>query len=99
VRIRESGSSSSGFGRQSKDSERSDRFRKGHRAGQKVKGMVMEWQSPGLAWVEIDGQRMLAQVSEDAVLGRERMFLVVQLSPDIVLRELHDKPSGLNVLV
>jgi hypothetical protein len=95
VRIRESGSSSSGFGRQSKDSERSDRFRKGHRAGQ----MVMEWQSPGLAWVEIDGQRMLAQVSEDAVLGRERMFLVVQLSPDIVLRELHDKPSGLNVLV
>ena len=61
--------------------------------------MVLEWQSPGLAWVEIDGHRLLAQVSQDAALGHERMFLIVQISPDIVLRELPGKPSGLNVLV
>ncbi|MFP5223469.1 MAG: hypothetical protein ACLGSA_14355 [Acidobacteriota bacterium] len=67
--------------------------------GQKVRGTVEEWQSPGLAWVEIDGQRLLAQVSQDAALGRERMFLVLKLTPEIVLRELSGKPSGLDVMV
>jgi len=99
MRIRGQGSSFSGFGGQHQESERSERFRKAHRVGQKVRGMVQEWQSPGLAWVEIDGQRLLAQVSQDASLGRERLFLVLKLTPEIVLRELSGKPSGLDVVV
>lgn len=99
MRIRGQGSSFSGFGGQRQESERSERFRKAHRVGQKVRGTVQEWQSPGLAWVEIDGQRLLAQVSQDASLGRERLFLVLKLSPEIVLRELSGKPSGLDVVV
>lgn len=99
MRIRGHGSSFSGFGGQRRDSERSERFRKAHRAGQKVRGTILEWQSPGLAWVEIDGQRLLAQVAQDSSLGLARTFLIASLTPDIVLREISGNPSALSVLV
>lgn len=88
-----------GQGGHQQDSHRSDRFRKGHRAGQKVRGVVQAWQSPGLAWVEIDGHRLLANLSEDSALGAERLFLIVRLEPDIVLRALPAGSAGLDVLV
>ena len=100
MRIR--GKSSSSFdsgGGDRRDSARSDRFRNSHRVGQKVTGVIREWHTQELAWVEIDGQRLLAQVSRDSALGLERAFLVVRLTPDIVLKELSGRPSGLNVLV
>ena len=99
MRIRGSGSSSFESGGQRRESERSERFRKAHRAGQKVLGTIREWDDSGLAWVEIDGHRLLAQVSQDSSLGLERAFLIVRLSPDIVLKEISGKQSGLNVLV
>ncbi|MBI4803937.1 MAG: hypothetical protein HY795_01740 [Desulfovibrio sp.] len=99
MRIRGRGSSSFGSGGQHRESERSERFRKAHRVGQKVSGTIQQWDESGLAWVQIDGHRLLAQVSQDSNLGLERAFLVVSLSPDIVLKEITGKHSGLNVLV
>jgi len=88
-----------GSGGDRQDTQRSKRFRMAHRAGQKVRGTVAHWQEPGLAWVEIDGHRLLARIGEDAVLGQERWFLIVRLEPDIVLRALSGSPGGLDVLV
>lgn len=100
MRIKGHGSSFSGFGGGERQSERSERFRKAYRAGQKVRGTIAEWRSPGLAWVEIAGHRLLAQVAADATLGRERLFLIERLSPEIVLRELPGGArEGLDVLV
>lgn len=99
MRIRGQGSSSFGFDGQRQDSQRSERFRRAHRAGQKVKGIILDWHSPGLAWVDIDGHRLLAQVSQDSALGLERLFLIASLTPDIVLRELTGRPQGLDVVV
>ena len=99
MRIRGRGSSTFGFGGERRESERSERFRKAHRAGQKVRGTILEWQSPSLAWVEIDGHKLLAQVAQDTALGLVRTFLIVKLSPDIVLKEISEKSGGLNVLV
>ncbi|GFK95702.1 hypothetical protein NNJEOMEG_03570 [Fundidesulfovibrio magnetotacticus] len=92
-------STSFGSGGEQRGRERSERFRKAHKPGQKVRGTVVEWQGEGLAWVEIDGHRLLAQVSPDSRLGRERGFLIVSLAPDIVLRELPARTSGLDVVV
>jgi len=99
MRIHGRGSSTFGSGGRRRDSERSERFRKAHRVGQKVSGTIQEWDDSGLAWVLIDGHPLLAQVSQDSSLGLERTFLVVRLSPDIVLKEITGKHSGLNVLV
>ncbi|MFZ5427221.1 MAG: hypothetical protein ACOZEN_09605 [Thermodesulfobacteriota bacterium] len=98
MRIRGQGSSF-GSGGQRQESQRSERFRRAHRAGQKVKGTILDWHSPGLAWVDIEGHRLLAQVSQDSAMGLERLFLIVRLTPDIVLRELTGKPQGLDVVV
>lgn len=94
-------SSSFGAGGDAGERDRSGRFRKRHRAGQRVRGVVREWQSQaqGLAWVDIDGHRLLAQLPPDTRLGLERLFLVVSLEPEIVLRALPSRPGGLNVVV
>ena len=99
MRIRGQGTSFSGHGSGQRDSGRAEQFRKAHRAGQKVRGMVMQWHSDSLAWVEIDGHRLLARVSRDSALGRERRFLIESLDPEIVLRELRGGSRGLDVVV
>jgi hypothetical protein len=97
IRIQGQGTSFSGGG-SGKERERSERFRRAHRAGQKVRGTVLEWRAPGLAWVDIDGHGLLAQLATDAALGRERTFLILRLEPDIVLREIRET-SGLDTVV
>lgn len=98
MRVSGYGSSFSGDA-SGRDRDRSGRFRRSHRAGQKVRGTVLEWRGPGLAWVDIDGHGLLAQISTDASLGRERTFLIVSLHPAVILKELPDNPQGLNVIV
>lgn len=99
MRIKGDGASSFGGGGARQGSERSERFRKGHRPGQKVRGVIVEWRTEELAWVEIDGHGLLARVSRDSLLGRERTFLIVRLTPEIMLRELTDKPQGFSAVV
>ncbi len=49
--------------------------------------------------MEIDGQRLLAQVAQDSALGLKRAFLIVKLEPEIVLKEITGRDSKLDVLV
>lgn len=99
MRVNARGSSFAKDQKPDREQPRAERFRKAHRAGQKVRGTVVEWRGQGLAWVEIDGYGLLAQLSPDCALGRERTFLVVSLSPNIELKELPDKPEGLNLVI
>ncbi len=55
MRIRNSGSGFSGF---SSDS-RSSSFRQGRRPGQKVRGKLLKWVSEDMAWVEIEGHKLV----------------------------------------
>ena len=98
MRIRGNGASFGDSGAR-RGNERSERFRRAHRPGQKVRGTILEWRTEELAWVDIDGHGLLAQVSRHSPLGRERTFLILRLTPEIMLRELTDRPDGLNVVV
>jgi len=99
MRIRGQGSSPGGFGDHQGDSRRAEAFRRSHRAGQKVVGVVKEWRDQDLAWVEIDGHRLLASVGRDTAPGLSRRFVIESLHPVIVLRELKAQAQGLDVVV
>ncbi len=62
-------------------------FRRNRRVGDIVHGKILAFEAPGLARALIDGQEMLASV-KSAAPGQIMRFLVVSLSPDIVLKEL-----------
>ncbi|EGB13883.1 hypothetical protein DND132_0668 [Pseudodesulfovibrio mercurii] len=83
MRISGSGSGGSSFG-----GSRSDRFRNRHRPGQKVRGVLLKNLPDAMAWVDIDGERLLAQLETVHPEGSRLLFLIQQLAPRIVLKEL-----------
>ena len=88
MRIRGSGSGSSGgFGG---GRGRSSNFRQGRKVGQKVRGRVIQRVSADMAWVEIDGIRLLAQLQSPPREGTLLTFVIQQLTPEIILRELFE---------
>jgi len=88
MRIGDSGSGSSGgYG---SGGGRSSSFRQGRRVGQKVRGRVIKRISTDMAWVEIDGVRLLAQLQSAPREGTWLVFVIQQLSPEIVLKELFE---------
>ena len=99
MRINGQGGSFPGQDGPRQDSRRSKRFRQGHRPGQKVRGRILEWREDDLAWVEIDGHGLLAQLSRDSALGLERTFLILRLEPEIVLREITSSETGLSIII
>lgn len=101
MRIKGQGSSSGGFGQSARDGSqrRRDNFRRTHRAGQRVRGRILEWRGQDLAWVEIDGHGLMAQVTRNSALGLERSFLIVSLDPEIVLRELTGQQGRFDIHV
>lgn len=84
MRISGSGSSGSYGG----GGSRSDRFRNRHRPGQKVRGVLLKNLPDSMAWVEIDGERLLAQLETTHQEGSRLLFLIQQLVPKIILKEL-----------
>ncbi|BCS87409.1 hypothetical protein [Pseudodesulfovibrio sediminis] len=85
--MRVSGSGSGGnsfFG----GKNRSDSFRQKHRCGQKVKGILLKNLSDNMAWVEINGDKLLAQLEVYHPRGSRLTFIIKQLVPDIILKEL-----------
>jgi len=85
MRIRNSGSGFFGFG---SGGNRSDSFKQGRKPGQKIRGTIIEWISEDMAWVDIEGHRLLAQLKSKPSIGTQLIFLVVQLNPDIILKEI-----------
>ncbi|MDK2957429.1 MAG: hypothetical protein PWQ57_2927 [Desulfovibrionales bacterium] len=72
---------------------RTDAFRRSHREGQKVRGVFRRWEAPELGWVEIDGHWLLARLGGEIAPGQGILFEIVELSPDIVLRQT-GQPRG-----
>jgi len=92
MRIRDSGSSFFGFG--GGGGSRSDSFKQGRRPGQKVKGVLLKWVSNDMAWVEIDGHKLLAQLNSKPQVGALLTFIIKQLTPNIVLKEVFEPASA-----
>ncbi len=87
MRIRGSGSGFQGFG---KGRDRSDSFRKGRKKGQKVRGILLKWVSKDMAWVNIDGHKLLANLHSPAPEGTHLTFIIRQLSPEIILKAIFE---------
>jgi len=73
---------------------RSDRFRSRHRPGQKVRGILLKNLPDSMAWVDIDGEQLLAQLETVRPEGSRLLFLIQQLVPRIILKELTGTPYG-----
>lgn len=69
-------------------SEARARFRRSHAVGQRVRGVLLSWERPGLAWVKLTGCDLLAAVEGDVQPGQALFFRIMQLIPDIVLQQL-----------
>lgn len=100
MRIRGSGSGFGGFfGFGGGGGSRSDSFKQGRKPGQKVRGKLLKWVSDNMAWVEIEGHKLLAQLNSRHQVGAILTFVIKQLEPDIVLKEVFDVGSvGTNAL-
>lgn len=73
---------------------RSDSFKRGRRPGQKVRGKLLKWVSDNTAWVEIEGHKLLAQLQSRPPVGAILTFIIKQLQPDIILKEVFEIPIG-----
>ncbi|MDD3310660.1 hypothetical protein [Pseudodesulfovibrio sp.] len=91
MRIFGSGSGNSGFGG---GDDRSTAFRRGRRPGQKVRGRVLKRVADDMAWVEIEGHRLLAQLRSSPREGTWLVFVIRQLVPEIVLKELYESGTA-----
>ena len=91
MRVTGSGTGGSGFGQ---GGSRSDSFRKRHRVGQQVRGVLLKNLPDSMAWVEIDGDRLLAQLEVAHPEGSRLLFVIKQLTPEIVLKELRASLSA-----
>lgn len=74
--------------------DRRKAFRRSHSVGQRVVGAFKAWHDDTLAWVEIDGQPLLAKLDADPRPGQRFMFLIKQLDPDITLQVLQPGGAG-----
>lgn len=87
MKIRNSGSSYGSFGN---GQSRSDSFRRKHRLGQKVRGILLKNIPDGMAWVSIGDDKLLAQLNSAHPEGARLSFVIKQLSPDIILKEIFE---------
>lgn len=63
-------------------------FRSRHKVGQKVRARFLREEAPGLAWVSVDGQELLARVAQMPQPGAALLFLVKSLEPEIQLQDV-----------
>lgn len=81
-------------GRNKGASERSAIFRKRYKVDQIIQGILLKWETTKLGWVEIGDQRLLANIMTSPAPGDTLTFLVQQLYPEIILKEIN--PDHLN---
>ena len=68
--------------------DRAAAFRRRHRVGERVRGRLVRFEAPGLAWVVFDREPLLARIESSPPAGANLHFLVTSLYPEIVLKEL-----------
>ena len=79
------GGGPSGGGRDRSDPET---FRRGRRVGQIVRGRLAAPGPGGLFWVVVAGHRLLAALDHEPAPGRELIFRIERLEPDLLLRDV-----------
>lgn len=80
------------------DKDRSDpqAFRRGRRVGQIVRGRFVSPGPRGLFWVVVAGHKLLAALDHEPVPGRELVFRIEGLEPELILRDITPPPSAAN---
>ncbi|WP_028574814.1 hypothetical protein [Desulfonatronovibrio hydrogenovorans] len=84
------------------DNPRVRKFRRKYKQGDVVPGIILEYDSPGLAWVLVDDLRLLAWVARNYFRGQRLHLAVENLYPEIILREIDltsDNSDGLSIIV
>ncbi len=72
-----------------------EHFRRAFRTGEQVAGKVLSRPDALSAWVDISGYELLARTDTDPQPGAVLVFLITQLHPIVILRELpRNAPSG-----
>ncbi|GAB7081017.1 hypothetical protein [Megalodesulfovibrio paquesii] len=80
--------------------ERREAFRRSHRPGDRVRARFLEWElapadaeSPGLAWVLVDGHPLRAPLKGAFEQGDRFLLQVDALTPDILLSPVESAPD------
>lgn len=76
-----------------KDRSDPEAFRRGRRVGQIVRGKLLSPGPKGLFWVVVAGHKLLASLDHEPVPGRELVFRIEHLEPDLVLKDITPAPS------
>jgi hypothetical protein len=84
------GQSASG-GRDRSDPEA---FRRGRRVGQIVRGRLLAPGPGGLYWVVVAGHKLLASLDHEPAPGRELVFRIERLEPELTLKDITPPPSA-----
>lgn len=81
-------------GQDRQTAQRAATFRRTHRVGQVLHGKVLRWVRGGMAWVHVGGHELLAELQARPEQGVPLRFLVVQLVPEIILREVAEEDAA-----
>ncbi|WP_246197998.1 hypothetical protein [Solidesulfovibrio aerotolerans] len=92
--MRVTGGYSGQSGAGNKDRSDGQAFRRGRRVGQVVRGRLVSPGPGGFFWVVVAGHKLLAALDHEPVPGRELVFRIERLEPDLVLRDITPPPSA-----
>jgi len=79
-----------------KDRSDGQAFRRGRRVGQIVRGRLVSPGPGGFFWVVVAGHKLLAALDHEPVPGRELVFRIERLEPELVLRDITPPPSAID---
>ena len=69
-------------------------FRRGRRVGQIVRGRLVSPGPGGFFWVVAAGHKLLAALDHEPAPGRELVFRIERLEPELILRDITPPPSA-----
>ena len=77
-----------------KDRSDPEAFRRGRTSGQVVRGRLLSPGPGGLFWVVIAGHKLLAALDHEPSPGRELLFRIERLEPELLLKDITPPPSA-----
>ena len=87
------GTPSGGDGRDRSDPQA---FKRGRKVGQIVRGRLLASGPQGLFWVNLAGHKLLAALDHEPSPGRELVFRIERLEPELLLRDITPPPSAVD---
>ncbi len=87
------GTPSGGDGRDRSDPQA---FKRGRKVGQIVRGRLLAPGPQGLFWVNLAGHKLLAALDHEPSPGRELVFRIERLEPELLFRDITPPPSAVD---